>query len=515
MKSLGHPTASSSIHSPHGVHRGGELQAPETSLILLPPFARSNLRPQVPVTMKCLIFILIFISSINFLCAIESNTTIAKVPRNHKAKNAQRRRPTASASPSNLPLWFNGYPKPVWISDPTPQIVTKGSSVSLSCSCLTQTPFTLLWKKDGVPLDLVTSKNYQSLQEEPFIGTSSTEDTSGGQNPPLAWPSGMVKFTSSLHLVDLEEDDQGVYQCVGTNDKGTVPSLKARITIHSVPSFIKTPSNITTRVGSTVRLECAAKGTPSPVISWTKDGGHHFPAASERRMHVLPTENTFFLVDVKVTDMGIYSCRARNPAGESVANSTLTVIENPHFIRPMADVKKTEMDTAVIECAASASPPPKFLWTKDGYPVKLTERHFLTANQQLLVIMKVLQSDSGVYGCHVSNELGSVEQSMLLSITPDSYKVSSILSISTAILIILCILISIGLIYLWAKVPKSSSPPPSPVPRSTSLTEQTDLSITPDIAHYTTIDAPDDFDDSYIDDSHTQIPSEKKANVSL
>lgn len=74
------------------------------------------------------------------------------------------------------------------------------------------------------------------------------------------------------------------------------------------------------------RLECAAEGHPPPQIAWQKDGGINFPAARERRMHVMPEDDTFFIANVKAEDMGVYSCTAKNEAGSLSANATLTVL---------------------------------------------------------------------------------------------------------------------------------------------------------------------------------------------
>lgn len=77
------------------------------------------------------------------------------------------------------------------------------------------------------------------------------------------------------------------------------------------------------------RLECAATGHPNPQIAWQKDGGTDFPAARERRMHVMPDDDVFFITDVKLDDMGVYSCTAQNVAGSISANATLTVLGLP------------------------------------------------------------------------------------------------------------------------------------------------------------------------------------------
>lgn len=97
------------------------------------------------------------------------------------------------------------------------------------------------------------------------------------------------------------------------------------------PKFTKRPQNVTAKARTEATLVCAAEGQPKPTITWQKDGGFdHFPAAQERRMHVIPEDDHFYIVDVKAADEGIYSCIAKNEAGTIVANVTLTVLRK-HF----------------------------------------------------------------------------------------------------------------------------------------------------------------------------------------
>lgn len=102
--------------------------------------------------------------------------------------------------------------------------------------------------------------------------------------------------------------------------------LQCPFVIAVLPSFTKTPMDLTIRAGAMARLECAAGGHPAPQIAWQKDGGTDFPAARERRMHVMPEDDVFFIVDVKIEDIGVYSCTAQNSAGSVSANATLTVL---------------------------------------------------------------------------------------------------------------------------------------------------------------------------------------------
>lgn len=92
------------------------------------------------------------------------------------------------------------------------------------------------------------------------------------------------------------------------------------------PHFAKLPENSSVKTGQTVKLECAANGFPAPQISWQKDGGNDFPAAQERRMQVIAKDDIFLIVNVKLVDMGVYSCTAKNVAGTISSNATLTVL---------------------------------------------------------------------------------------------------------------------------------------------------------------------------------------------
>lgn len=92
------------------------------------------------------------------------------------------------------------------------------------------------------------------------------------------------------------------------------------------PSFTKVPRNSSVKIGFTAKLECSANGYPTPQISWQKDGGNNFPAAQERRMKVDSKDDAFLIINLKLVDMGIYSCTAKNAGGTVAANATLTVL---------------------------------------------------------------------------------------------------------------------------------------------------------------------------------------------
>ncbi|XP_011348156.1 leucine-rich repeats and immunoglobulin-like domains protein 3 isoform X2 [Ooceraea biroi] len=289
------------------------------------------------------------------------------------------------------------YPKPRIIEEPGNQMSIKGDNVTLVCRATStaDAPLQFTWKHDNVQLD--------SSYLQTNIGSSE---------------SGVTEASSILHLINVTHANAGRYQCMVTNNYGTTYSAKAKLSVLVFPTFSKIPHDIRVTAGSTARLECSAEGQPPPQIAWQKDGGNDFPAARERRMHMMPTDDVLFIVDVKMADTGIYSCTAQNTAGLIVANASLTILETPSFVKPMENKEIMVGDSIVLECMASGSPRPKLSWRKDGCALQATERHFFTAEDQLLIIVNTIASDAGKYECQMNNSLGSVVGASYLTVKP-------------------------------------------------------------------------------------------------
>uniref|UniRef100_A0A8C1E8E9 Ig-like domain-containing protein n=1 Tax=Cyprinus carpio carpio TaxID=630221 RepID=A0A8C1E8E9_CYPCA len=292
------------------------------------------------------------------------------------------------------------FPKPQITVQPETQSAIKGTNVTFVCSAASSSdsPMTFAWKKDNEILNDAEIHNQAHLRSQ---------------------VSEVTEYTTTLQLRHVEFTSEGRYQCVISNHFGSSYSTKAKLTVHMLPYFTKTPMDLTIRAGATARLECAASGHPSPQIAWQKDGGTDFPAARERRMHVMPRDDVFFIVDVKTEDIGVYSCTAQNTAGAVSANATLTVLETPSFLRPLLDRVVVKGETAVLQCIAGGSPPPRLNWTKDDSPLQVTERHFFAAGNQLLIIVDAADGDAGTYTCEMSNPLGTERGNVRLAVLPN------------------------------------------------------------------------------------------------
>uniref|UniRef100_A0A8C3CP65 Leucine rich repeats and immunoglobulin like domains 1 n=1 Tax=Cairina moschata TaxID=8855 RepID=A0A8C3CP65_CAIMO len=280
------------------------------------------------------------------------------------------------------------FPKPQIIIQPETTVAVLGKDIRFTCSAASSSssPMMFAWKKDNEMLHNAEIENFAHVR---------------------AKDGEVMEYTTILHLRHVTFAHEGRYQCIITNHFGSTYSSKARLTVNVLPSFIKTPHDITSRTGTTARLECAAEGDPTPQIAWQKDGGTDFPAARERRMHVMPDDDVFFITDVKIEDMGVYSCTAQNPAGSVLANATLTVLETPSLIHPLEDHVVSVGETVALQCKATGSPPPRITWLKGDQPLVVTERHHFTSGNQLLIVRNVILEDAGKYTCEMSNTLGT------------------------------------------------------------------------------------------------------------
>ncbi|KAM8914368.1 leucine-rich repeats and immunoglobulin-like domains protein 2 isoform 2-T3 [Spinachia spinachia] len=325
------------------------------------------------------------------------------------------------------------FPKPRISTHPETHVAMRGNNVTLSClaSSSSDSPMTTAWRKDGEVLYDAEVQNYAQYQEGELI------------------------YTTVLHLLNVNFTDEGRYQCVVSNHFGANYSDRAKLTVNELPSFLKTPMDLTIRNGTIARLECAAEGHPSPQIAWQKDGGTDFPAARERRMHVMPDDDIFFIANVKAEDTGVYSCTAQNAAGSLSANATLTVLETPFFMRKLENRAVASGETAVLQCIAGRSPAPRLNWTKDDGPLLLTERHFFAAANQLLIIVDAGPADAGKYTCIMSNTAGTLRGHIYLSVSPSpncdagaAYDQDGWTTVGIVVIVVVCCVVGTSLVWV-------------------------------------------------------------------
>uniref|UniRef100_A0A8C1ZUV9 Contactin 1b n=1 Tax=Cyprinus carpio TaxID=7962 RepID=A0A8C1ZUV9_CYPCA len=156
-----------------------------------------------------------------------------------------------------------------------------------------------------------------------------------------------------LHLINVQYEDEGSYECETLNVKG-MDWYRQWLYVEGAPEWAEHINDTEKDVGSELTLRCVAVGKPLPWIRWLKDGYSY--GKGELKFSSLTFE-----------DSGMYQCIAENEWGTIYASAELRVVScAPTFI--YNPVKKVllgaENGRVVIECKPRAAPKPKFIWKR-------------------------------------------------------------------------------------------------------------------------------------------------------
>ncbi|EDO41500.1 predicted protein, partial [Nematostella vectensis] len=295
--------------------------------------------------------------------------------------------------------------------------------------------------------------------------------------PSISWEhNGQVIVPSKRHVVlpngalqihNVQQVDQGTYQCVASNIARIRRSNTATLTVQQVlwqgriaptaflpkvkviylgtycsfiktksskqPNFTTIPSNTSVISGEEAVLECIATGVPVPTVQWKKvggadraydyslakpggcnlrirsaspkDGGEYMciVSASGRSM----THSTFLSVQGRLVDLDFFVvCNFRRVFFlPSVYSKPPHFINTPKLPKGLLDIGAT----LTLQCSATGVPPPRITWLKNGKELVGNQRQSGINND--LVIQSLSTKDSGVYQCFAENDIGSVQTS--------------------------------------------------------------------------------------------------------
>uniref|UniRef100_A0A1I8FIB2 Ig-like domain-containing protein n=1 Tax=Macrostomum lignano TaxID=282301 RepID=A0A1I8FIB2_9PLAT len=104
--------------------------------------------------------------------------------------------------------------------------------------------------------------------------------------------------------------DAGMYTCVAMNPGGDAKG-RVLVQVWTKPFFTHEPADTAAASGDRILLDCRAKGTPVPRLSWLKDSN---PFTYTDR-HLRHANGSLTILVAKVTDSGVYQCVAENRLG--------------------------------------------------------------------------------------------------------------------------------------------------------------------------------------------------------
>ena len=217
-----------------------------------------------------------------------------------------------------------------------------------------------------------------------------------------------------LQIANVQEKNQGQYQCIASNSLGSVVSEYAALNITKLPSIspnvrpptvIARPSNVTVAAFSNATLECLVDGYPQPVISWTYSDGK--PVSKKFRRIGL---GNLKMSNISTKYAGKYTCNACiSGISKCLALSAFVNVESkPEILDIPLSVTKYAAETARFICNYDRSirPTPELTWYRDGRPLKSAGRIKILNDKTNLVISQTTATDKGLYQCVLSNRLG-------------------------------------------------------------------------------------------------------------
>ncbi|XP_057192712.1 obscurin isoform X4 [Triplophysa rosa] len=264
----------------------------------------------------------------------------------------------------------------------------------------------------------------------------------------------------NLIITSVTIEDSGQYICKAKNCIGetyAAATLKVEgeaqeleLREENKPRFLIKPLSTRVGRGEDAMFSCKLWGNPRPEVMWEKDGKKLNEIFESTHFSVSYQDGGWFQLKIfktRAPDGGVYTCKARNEFGESLAGAVLLVDAGPghedegnrngytngHWkahqgkqrsgrqvatrlkVDPLPNTAKvkmfavTEGKHAKFRCFVTGKPKPEILWRKDGRLILSGRRYLLYEDREGYFTLKVLyckQKDNGVYVCSASNTAG-------------------------------------------------------------------------------------------------------------
>nr|6EFZ_A Chain A, Dpr-interacting protein theta [Drosophila melanogaster]6EG1_B Chain B, Dpr-interacting protein theta [Drosophila melanogaster]6EG1_D Chain D, Dpr-interacting protein theta [Drosophila melanogaster] len=223
-----------------------------------------------------------------------------------------------------------------------------------------------------------------------------------------------------LRIRDVKESDKGWYMCQINTDP--MKSQVGYLDVVVPPDILDYPTStdMVIREGSNVTLKCAATGSPTPTITWRREGGELIPLPNGAEAVAY---NGSFLTIAKVNrlNMGAYLCIASNGIPPTVSKRVMLIVHFP----PMIWIQNQLVGAALtqnitLECQSEAYPKSINYWMKNDTIIVPGERFVPETFESgykitmRLTIYEVDIQDFGAYRCVAKNSLGDTDGAIKL-----------------------------------------------------------------------------------------------------
>ncbi|XP_076658948.1 opioid-binding protein/cell adhesion molecule homolog [Halictus rubicundus] len=233
--------------------------------------------------------------------------------------------------------------------------------------------------------------------------------------------------TWHLHIRDVRVHDRGAYMCQLNTDP--MKSQTGYLEVVVPPDILDyaTSTDMIVNEGSNVTLRCAAKGIPTPNITWRREDGETILRAHGKEVKSIEG-SVFNITKVNRSQMGAYFCIASNGVPPTVSKRIMLIVQfAPEISKHNYTVGAQEGQRITLQCDLEAFPMLMNYWTKspDDDVIKNVTRYIQSVSDgtykvhMKLTILSVAETDYGLYKCISKNTLGEANGNITL------YKIST------------------------------------------------------------------------------------------
>uniref|UniRef100_A0A0N4ZRH6 Hemicentin-1 n=1 Tax=Parastrongyloides trichosuri TaxID=131310 RepID=A0A0N4ZRH6_PARTI len=219
-----------------------------------------------------------------------------------------------------------------------------------------------------------------------------------------------------IHFNKVNENHPGKYTCVARNIAG---EDKRDFIFRLLEEPKIEGPNIVTKIfvneGRTVILDCPARGSPEPVITWLKNG--QYLDKENKNYNVLNNGYQLQLSDVKAEEEAQYTCIATNNVGAVDLEMVVYVVLPPKVNdNTTKEMEIIENDAKELICNISGTEPIDIQWMKNGKTIDVSsgidefgQKSYIqiTNSGRKLHLLSVHKKDEDIYECVASNSAGS------------------------------------------------------------------------------------------------------------
>lgn len=186
----------------------------------------------------------------------------------------------------------------------------------------------------------------------------------------LSWKHNNIDLDekSEKLLLYVTDTSEGQYECTVSNshdaasfvynlDVETFPRIATKSDGDDDETFEQfVVDEVNVELGHPLKLNCRAKGNPTPNITWTKLG------------KIFSQNETLIIDETKNNDDGTYLCSARNSRGNAMKSVKVKAYSKPHIEanKKIVNIEGVEQQTVLLNCSIGGTPQPKFMWFKNG-----------------------------------------------------------------------------------------------------------------------------------------------------